>query len=142
METLDATRTTETLSRLLTNRETIGWFRGRVELAFHGYSDDPRELYEIPKVRRFCAKLDETFPFWFYFLSTEGMTLGVIACCLCSVTKVRPGVVRLGPDLYEFMVRHFGAMNWLFDNYSLDEKHNVEISTKVTEYFGRFEPIA
>lgn len=139
VEALDVSHTAEILSSVLANRETIERFRGRVELAFHGYSDDPRELHEIPEVRRFCAKLDEIFPFWFYFLSTDGMTLGLIARCLCSVTEVRPGVVSLGPDLLEFMVHHFGAMNWLFDNFSLDEKHNVEISAKVAEHFGRFD---
>ncbi|WP_419949024.1 chlororespiratory reduction 6 domain-containing protein [Candidatus Palauibacter sp.] len=131
----DVSSTATVLSRVLANRETIEQFRGRVELVFEGYSDDPREPYEIPEVRRFCAKLDETFPFWFYFLSTDGMALGMIACCLCSVTKIRPGVVSFGPDLLKFMVRHFRAMNWLFDNFSLDEEHNVEISAEVTEYF-------
>ena len=141
VEALDVSSIAKNISRVLANRDTVERFRGRVDLAFHGYSNDPRELYEIPKVRRFCAKLDDAFPFWFYFLSAEGVTLGVIACCLCSVTKVRPGVVSFGPDLLQFMTRHFGALNWLFDNFSLDERHDVEISGKVTEYFGRFEPM-
>ena len=141
VEAVHVSRTATSLSRVLANRDTIARFRGRVDLAFHGYSNDPRELYEIPEVRRFCAKLDDAFPYWFYFFSTEGATLAVIACCLCSVIKVRPGVVSLGPDLHEFMTRHFEALNWLFDNFSLDERHNVEISRQVAEYFGRFEPM-
>ena len=141
VEALDVSRIATTLSRVLANRDTIERFRGHLDVAFNGYSNDPRELHEIPEIRRFCAKLDDAFPFWFYFLSVEGMTLGVIAYCLCSVTKVRPGVVSLGPDLLEFMTRHFGALNWLFDNFSLDERYNIEISGQVTEYFGRFEPM-
>ena len=141
VEALDVSRTATTLSSVLANRDTIERFRGRVDLAFHGYSNDPRELYEIPEVRHFCTKLDDAFPFWFFFLSAEGVTLGVIACCLCSVTKVRPGVVSFGPDLLQFMTRHFEALNWLFDSFSLDERHNVEISGQLTEYFGRFEPM-
>ena len=69
------------------------------------------------------------------------MTLGVIACCLCAVTKLRNEVVSFGPDLPEFMTRHFRALNWIFQNYSLDERQNVEISRKVTEYFSMSEPI-
>ena len=65
----------------------------------------------------------------------------MIACCLCSVTKLRAGVVSFGPDLLQFMTRHFEALNWIFENYSLDERHNVEISGKVTEYFSMSEPI-
>ena len=65
----------------------------------------------------------------------------MIASCLCSVTPVRPGVVSFGPDLPDFVSRHYEALNWLFDNYSLDERLNVEISGNVAEYFGQFEPV-
>ena len=44
VEALDVSRTAKALSRVLANRETIERFRGRVDLAFHGYSSDPREL--------------------------------------------------------------------------------------------------
>ena len=141
VEALDVSWTAAILSRVVADRNAVERHRGRVDLAFHGYSNDSRELYDVPEVRDFCAKLDDAFPYWFYFLSTEGVTLGVIACCLCSVTKLRPGVVSFGPDLLEFLTRHFGAMNWLFDNFSLDQRYNVEISGQVTEYFGRFEPM-
>ena len=87
------------------------------------------------EVRRFCAELDGAFPFWFYFLSAEGVTLQVIACCLCSVIKDEARDLSVGPDL-RFMTRHFGALNWLVDTFALDERRNVEISRKVTEYFG------
>ena len=141
VEALDVSRTATTLSRVVADRNAVERHRGRVDLAFHGYPNDSRELYDVPEVRDFCAKLDDAFPYWFYFLSTEGVTLGVIACCLCSVTKLRPGVVSFGPDLLEFLTRHFGAMNWLFDNFSLDQRYNVEISGQVTEHFGKFEPM-
>ena len=141
VEALDVSRTAAILSRVLADKNTVERYRGRVDLAFLGYSNDPRELYDIPEVRRFCSKLDDAFPYWFYFLSTDGVTLGVIACCLCSVTELRPGVVSFALDLLEFITRHYEALNWLFDNYSLDERHNVEISRNVAEYFSKFEPI-
>ena len=140
VEALDVSRTAATLSRVLADRDTVERYRGRVDLAFLGYSNDPRELRDIPEVRRFCGKLDDAFPYWFYFLSTDGVTLGVIASCLCSVTPVRPGVISFGPDLLDFLSRHYEALNWLFDNYSLDERFNVEISGNVAEHFGQFEP--
>ena len=141
VEALDVSSTAATLSRVLADRDAVERYRGRVDLAFFGYSNDSRELRDIPEVRRFCSKLDDAFPYWFYFLSTEGVTLGVIACCLCSVAQLRPGVVSFGPDLLDFMRRHYEALNWLFDNYSLDERLNVEISDNVAEYFSKFEPI-
>ena len=141
VEAIDVSRTAAVLSRVLADRSAVQRYRGRVDLSFHGYSNDQRELYEIPEVRRFCKKLDGAFPYWFYFLSTEGVMLGVIACCLCSVTKIAPERVSFGPDLIEFVTLHFQALNWLFENYSLDHMHNVEISRKVVEYFTMSEPI-
>ena len=141
VEALDVSRTAAILSRVLADRNAVERYRGRVDLAFFGYSNDPRELYDITEVQRFCSKLDDAFPYWFYFLSTDELALGVIACCLCSVAQLRPGVVSFGPDLDEFITRHYEALNWLFDNYSLDERHNVEISRNVAEYFGKSEPI-
>lgn len=141
VEALDVSPTALILSRVLADRSAVQRYRGSVDLAFFGYSDDPRELHDIPEVRRFCTKLDDEFPYWFYFLSTDRLTLGMIASCLCSVTQLRPGVVSFGPDLLDFIERHYKALNWLFDNYSLDEKHNVEISRNVAQYFSKFEPI-
>ena len=141
VEALDVSRTALIISRVLADRNAVERYRGRVELTFSGYANDSRELYDIPEVRGFCSKLDDAFPYWFYFLSTDGVTLGVIARCLCSVTQVRPGVVSFGPDLLEFITRHYEALNWLFDNYSLDTRHNVEISRNVAEYFSETEPI-
>lgn len=141
VEALDVSGTAETLSRVLADRDAVERYRGSVDLAFFGYINDPRELRDIPEVRRFCSKLDAEFPYWFYFLSTDRVTLGVIAACLCSVTLVRPEVISFGPDLLDFLRRHYEALNWLFDNYSLDERLNVEISGNVAEYFGQFEPV-
>ena len=140
VEALDVSRTAVSLSRVLVDRNTVKQYRGRVDLAFFGYSKDARELYDIPEVRHFCSKLDEAFPYWFYFLSTDEVALGVIASCLCSVTQLRPGVVSFGPDLLGFVTRSYEALNWLFDNYSLDESHNVEIRGNFAEYFSKSEP--
>ena len=141
VEALDVSRSALILSRVLADRSAVERYRGGVDLAFFGYSNDPREVHDIPEVRRFCSKLDDAFPYWFYFFSTDRLTLGMIASCLCSVTQLRPGVVSFGPDLLDFIERHYKALNWLFDNYSLDEEHNVEISRNVAEYFSKFEPI-
>ena len=138
---LGISRTARILSGVLANRNAIECYCGRVDVAFSGFAGDRRELYEIPEIRRFVAKLDAAFPYWFYFLSTESATLGVVSSCLCSVSKLSPGMVMFGPDLVEFMTRHFEALNWLFDNYSLDEADNVEISRNVAKYFGEFEAI-
>jgi hypothetical protein len=47
-----------------------------VDIAFHGYDDDGRELWEIPDVRRFVSALDDRFPFWLYCANTLASTQG------------------------------------------------------------------
>ena len=138
VEANDISATLSSLSRVLADRETVRRFRGRVEIAFHGYNNDPREIYEIPELRRFLKTLDGSFPYWFYFLPTDRSTsdtLFMVACCLVSVRKVQSGLVSLGPDFPMFMLGHFAAMNQLFDEYSLDERENKEISRQLSDYF-------
>ena len=136
VEAIDITRTAVLLSRLLADRNSVERYKGCLELSFDGYNSDPRELYEIPEVRKFCSKLDQSFPYWFYFLATNSLTLLVIAGCLCTVTRVKPDKIKFeSEDLIEFLERHYCAQNWLFENYSLDENLNYEISMDIAKLF-------
>lgn len=73
--------TLRVLSRLLTDVSTVREYRERVDIAFHGYDGDSREPFEIPEVRRFVARLDDSFPYWLYFLSRESTGLQALAFC-------------------------------------------------------------
>ena len=89
-------RTAVILSGVLADRNVVERYRGRVDLAFLGYSNDPRELRDIPEVRRFCSTLDDAFPYWFYFLSTEGVLAPPIS--LDSRLAKTAGPERKGRD--------------------------------------------
>ena len=67
VEANDITGTLQTLWSVFRDRETVRRFQGRVEIGFHGYDADPREVYEIPEIRRFCRKLDKSFPYLVLF---------------------------------------------------------------------------
>ena len=41
--------------------------RGSVRLVFSGYTDDSRELWEIPEVRAYVKKLVAAWPEWMFF---------------------------------------------------------------------------
>ena len=62
VENGDISATLGTLSGLLDTDATVRRFRGRVNVSFDGFNDDPREIYEIPEIRRFCPELDARFP--------------------------------------------------------------------------------
>ena len=91
VENRDISTTLGTLSGLLDTDATVRRFRGRVNVSFDGFDDDPREIYEIPEIRRFCAELDARFPYWLYFLSMEDSSLKMMTFCLCRVEKQRAG---------------------------------------------------
>jgi len=65
------------LKAFLTSPETARNHFEKIDIVFHGYDDDTRQLFEIPEVRNFAFKLDEAFPYWFYFLSKNDLGLQV-----------------------------------------------------------------
>jgi hypothetical protein len=138
VEASDVNPTLEVLNRLLQDRETVVRFRGRLDLGFHGYDDDPRELYEIDEVRRFVAELDRKFPFWLYFLNLYNWTLTLILLSLCRYSRGlnRMLVVDEG-ERERFLVEHYTAVNWLFVTYGLDEKDNEALTMQVSNYFEK-----
>jgi hypothetical protein len=135
VEQLNVEPTLKILAQLLYDRSTIVGFRGRLEIAFAGYDDDSRELHEIEEVRRFLARLDKIFPFWFYFLSLLNDTLLVILLSLCQYSKTPDGLFAVDPnDRARFLVEHYAAVNSLFERYGLDERENEALTTQITNY--------
>ena len=81
VESLDISRPLRLLQGFLADAITASDHFERMDLAFHGYDDDTRELFEIPEVRNFVFKLDEAFPYWFYFLSKNDLGLQAVMLC-------------------------------------------------------------
>lgn len=50
VEALNVSHAATELSRVLANRNTVERYRKNVDLTIFGYSNDPRELFEIPEV--------------------------------------------------------------------------------------------
>jgi hypothetical protein len=76
------------ISRLSKTKEQTLANRGKLEVFFPGYDSDPREIYEIPEIRKwFNASIDHGIP-WFYFLDTRGhgISIKLLLFCTCNVT--------------------------------------------------------
>jgi hypothetical protein len=67
VEANDISSPLNALRTLTQSVATAREFCERVDIAFHGYDQDSRELFEIPEVRNFVHRLDEQFPFWLFF---------------------------------------------------------------------------
>lgn len=102
---------------------------GRISLVIDGYNTDPRELFEIPEVRRYILQLDALWPYWFFFLSQADDSIKVIESCLCDSIEVVPGVTSIDTEqLNVCLTRHFSALNSYCEALNLPESKIEEIS--------------
>jgi hypothetical protein len=101
--------TLRVLSRLLAGVATVREYRERVDIAFQGYDTDSRELFEIPEVRRFVAALDDSFPYWLYFLTRESTGLQALAFCFLPPYLTEEAQRTIWPQrLAELVGRRWG----------------------------------
>lgn len=80
------------LTRLLAltdTREHILAYQGRVSFMISGFDDDPRELPEVPSVRRFVAQLSIEWPHWLWFLLRNSGAVPLWMALLCDIEIIR-----------------------------------------------------
>lgn len=126
------------LRQLLVSPATVRSFMDRVHLAFAGYDEDARELHQIQDVRSYTSKLDDKFPFWFYFINLHDDMLLVIQLILCKyTTDEQNGYVVDTSGLETFMTKHFLALNWLIEKFGLGEELIELRSRRIDAFFSR-----
>jgi hypothetical protein len=124
------------LSRLLDSPETIRLYRENVDIAFHGYDHDRRELFEIPEVRNFVAALDAAFPYWLYFFTRQSAGLQAVAACfLPPYLKPEAQHKRWSQGLGELIEHRWGpALIQLGEVVGLREEEATRMLTEGARY--------
>lgn len=129
VETCDINEPVQFLRRLTADRQTALEFSRRISLVVDGYNDDPRELFEIPAVRAYLKRLDQEWPYWFFFLSQADESIKMLESCLCDTIEVVPGVASIDIEQMErVLARHFGAMNRLTEKLDLPKEKCEELA--------------
>jgi len=119
------------------NPQRIWSQKERLSLVISGYDTDPRELFEIPEVRRYLRSIDEYWPFWLFFLNQVDESIKVVAACLASTVEVAPGLAHIDPvGLQRFMERAFSAVNFIFDSCGFPESENEALLMGVAQLFS------
>lgn len=132
IESDDISEPLKALRQLADNPEKAVAASGRISIVIDGYDADPRELFEIPEVRRYIKALDEMWPYWFFFLSQADDSIKVVESCLCDSIEVVPGVTSVDTEqLNVCLTRHFSAMNHYCESLNLPESKIEEISEGV-----------
>jgi hypothetical protein len=97
VEAGEVTRMYELLSSLAKTPEQARRYQESIGLAFHGYDDDTRELWEIEQVRSFVADLDEMFPYWLFFMK-QSPSLQCLLLCFLPPFLTREAKARIFPE--------------------------------------------
>ncbi|MEF8753695.1 MAG: hypothetical protein V5B60_07105 [Accumulibacter sp.] len=124
------------LRRLTEDRQTAIDSCGRISLVVDGYNDDPRELFEVPQVRAYIGRLDQAWPYWFFFLPQVDGSIKLLESCLCDTIEVVPGVTSIDfGQLERSLARHFIAMHRLRKELDLPEEICEEVAEGIIGMF-------
>jgi Domain of unknown function (DUF4365)/Chlororespiratory reduction 6 len=143
---LDTTSTRDFFGRLRHTKELAYNSQGKVEIAFHGYDNDRRELYEIEEVRRFMSVLDKALPELFFFVRTEPGTHTLKTFALCqsrvwwphgrSTALVTKRIEFETKDVAAFMNRHWRGLNQMTEWLSMPIDENKKITEAIFANLG------
>lgn len=127
IEDHDTSRSLALLNGLSQERD-IAWIaRGKLVLSVDGYDKDPRELYEVPAVRRFIQSLHTHWKYWFFFANEIYATLPIVCFCINGGTKVTPNVTQVDAGSFDRFYRECAdACNDLCDKFGFPEEANHE----------------
>nr|WP_236783317.1 chlororespiratory reduction 6 domain-containing protein [Aliivibrio fischeri] len=124
------------IERLTRTKELLLNNRNKLSLWFAGYDDDPRELYEIPEIRRwFRVSVERGIP-WFYFLSNleESMTLKIFLYSYCNIEKKKPITNDTYKNINDWINSNFHNLNKFIDENNVPEVVNETISKNISVF--------
>lgn len=124
------------LNTLIASPEKAKSYQEKVDVAFHGYDDDQRELFEIPEVRHFVYKLDEAFPFWLFFLSKHFLGLQCLLLCFLPPFLTDEAKAKIFPEKVEAILlnRWMPAMNQVSEYAGLSEQEIEQLTERAIDY--------
>ncbi len=136
----DLRRVYDILSGLTATKEAAEFGEGKLMFFFSGWDEDPREISEIPEIRRWFVRLTEVFPYWMHFVEKQGSTLSHVLMLLCQgSTEYSPDTGMVGwrfadlNELREKVLWLLSAQNVLYEKLDLAEEMNERISQEVAE---------
>jgi len=146
---LDVSDVRAFFDRIRATRELAAHCQGKVELSFHGYEDDHRELYEIPEVRSFALVLSAALPELFFFAYTEEYSQGLLILAIChtevkklSITPNADNKIPIEFSTYgiaDFLESHWPGLNELTNWLQMPIEENKRITFNVIRTLG-FDP--
>ena len=85
--------------------------RNRVDLQVLGYNSKPRELYDIPEVRAYFAKLCNEYDGLFYWANLDSYTFILLGLLLFEPLRISGHVTIARDDLQKYLYTGFMKLN-------------------------------
>lgn len=79
--------------------ENVRLYKHSMTFQVSGYDNDPRELCEVPEVRRFFAAVTKEWPFFIWFLARKMGSVGLYFSLMCDVEVIRKNKKMMGMRL-------------------------------------------
>lgn len=137
VEARDMSSVIDTLKSCLAPPEHALNLFEKLDIAFHGYDHDPRELFEIPEVRNYVSALDHEFPFWLFFLTKNGLGLQCLMLCFMPPYLTEEARQHVFSERLETLLtrRWFPAMNQICEVVGFTGEQIEKLSDSVADYF-------
>lgn len=145
VESVDTWPLRDFFERIRATKELAYRCQGKVEISFDGYDEDPRELYEIPEVRRFIAAAEPAVSSLFFFVRTVDPALTLTTFMLCQNAVSIEGRDHEGRRVFAscdlnqvkaFLNRHWVGLNEMTDWLGMSEDENRRISEAIVGSLG------
>lgn len=140
VKAMDVSRPRAFFDSLRRTKELAMAAQGKVEIAFHGYNNDSRELFKIEEIRMYMPLLDFALHDLFFFAKTTSPTHTIKMFALCQAELLNePSLMDDGrlkiecskEFLSAFSTRHWPSFNELTDWLDMPVEKNKEISYAV-----------
>lgn len=137
----DVRRVYDILSALIGSRQAAEYGEGSLMFFFSGWDDDPREISDIPEIRRWFVRLTEMFPYWLHFAEKTGDTLMHVLMLLCQGATERSSAMGMVgwrfADLNEVKDRVLwllAAQEELYEKLGVPAETSERISEEIAEF--------
>lgn len=135
---------TRAMRRLIASREVVLHSNNKVDFCIEGYDEDPRELYEIPEVRRWVQDATSELNELAYLLILDDHAQGilVIAGCLGEARKLddQRSVITNPRAVLDFMLQQFRGLNKLTERFGIERMNksiSIMFSNKIMSLLGQ-----
>lgn len=133
-------RMVDRLMKLSDNKENIFKAENALSIMFAGWDNDPRELCEIPEVRKYFFELNNQWSYWFHFCEKFTTTIGLVLSLLFPITR---GILNGKSVIYlsdndvnrVIMFSLFDSLNKLHNTHGIGIEKNKEVTNQVIERF-------